>query len=197
MTTKKVSEQDFKCMNEGKMVASIKTTKCCFGFVYLECLWNNIDISMLLYIRTNHCLLKIKLATRLNLETTMMEHPINIIFTQKKVTSVNVLLGIAFSNSRVYIVDNFSMCDLGSINIILGNTCVNKYGIEIMKHLKIKVIMGHGGSLQSLRHAHQPTLKGACIVLIESHVKLNESNDYHFVLFICDSNEVKEINSDL
>lgn len=149
---------------------------------------------MLLDVKTNYYFLNTKLITKLGLKTITMKCLVNITFVLENMMLISVILNIVFNIGRVCFVENFTMWDLSSIDVIVSNTFLNNYKTKIRKLQKIEVVIASSKGSQNLFLADRPTLKEIGIDLIETHIKLEEFSDYQFKLYMRDTNEVKEMN---
>lgn len=74
------------------------------------------------------------------MKTKKVAKPIDIRYVQGKGASSSVMQSVEFKWSGEFFVEIFTICQLGVVDIILGNTFLNKYGTEIRFRPKVKVV---------------------------------------------------------
>jgi hypothetical protein len=66
------------------------------------------------------------------------------------------------------------MCDLEGVDVVLGNTFLHYYGVEIRRRPLDVVMVGVDGKPKSLPFTHKPTLDGLGINMVSTTKDLYE-----------------------
>ncbi len=89
--------------------------------------------------------------------------------------SLNEMLGVKFFCGGVQFIENFTMCDLDKFDVILGNTFLDAYEVDIFRSRgKLKIHAKYGFKLMNLDLYYNSTLAkmGVNLVTLASELEL-------------------------
>jgi hypothetical protein len=93
-----------------------------------------------------------------------------------------VAKGVKFKSGAQDFEEDFTMCSLGEVDFVLGNTFLHFYGIEIRQRPKVDLVMARDtGMPESLPFSRKPTLEGLGINLVE---QIEDFGEAEFVLML-------------
>ena len=94
--------------------------------------------------------------------------PIKVSFAQGSCQVTEVVKGVFFKANGSKFEEDFTICDLGGVDVVLGNTFLHFYGIEIKQRPKLHVMaVAEDGKPKRLPFTRMPSLQGLGINLVE------------------------------
>ena len=99
-----------------------------------------VNVSILLDTGATLSFLSLSLVEWLQVKTKEAVKAIDIKFVQEESASSSVAPRVEFKSGGELFKENLTVCKLGVVDVILGNTFIIKYGIEIKCRTKVKVV---------------------------------------------------------
>ena len=125
------------------------------------------DVALLLDTGATHSFISPRLAMELGLQLKESSKPIKVQFakgkphkTSKVATNVEVKCG------KFTFVEDFTVCEMDGIDLILGNTFLDTYGIDIRRRPSLKVVANVDGEDLELEITKSPIVLGTQIHLV-------------------------------
>jgi hypothetical protein len=97
---------------------------------------------------------------QLGVKTKLVADPIMVQLAQGIIRPLfNVTLGLKLFRGGVQVFENFTLCDLNNFDVILGNTFLDAYEVDILfSKSKLRVHAKCGSKLVNLNSDHNSTL---------------------------------------
>ena len=116
------------------------------GLVYLKGQVNGTNVSMLIDTGASNSFMTPRCPERLGVEVTNMALPVKINFAQGSCQAAQVAKGVRFKAGGVKFDKDFTICGLKGIDVVLGNTFLHYYGVEVrQRHSQNVVMVGSDG----------------------------------------------------
>ena len=138
------------------------------GLVYLWVKVAGSHVAMLLDIGATNSLMTSECARRLKLVVEKTTQPVKVNFAQGSCQATEVAKEVFFKADGSKFEEDFTICDLGGVDVVLGNTFLHFYEIEIRQRPKLHVmIVTEDGKPKALLFARMPGLQGLGINMVE------------------------------
>jgi hypothetical protein len=86
-------------------------------------------------------------AKKLELELSPTAEPIKVAFAQGSTQATQVAKGVKFKNGAQSFEEDFTVCSLGEVDFVLGNTFLHFYGVEIRQRPKVDLVMARDNGM--------------------------------------------------
>jgi hypothetical protein len=148
----------------------------------LKSKYKGTNISLLVDSGATNSFVSERCAKRLELELSPTAEPIKVGFAQGSTQATQVAKGVKFKSGAQSFEEDFTMCSLGEVDFVLGNTFLHFYGTEIRQRPKIVLVMARdNGMPESLPFSRKPTLEGLGINLVE---QIEDFEEAEFLLML-------------
>jgi hypothetical protein len=111
------------------------------GLVYLKTRIKGTNVCMLLDTRATNSFMTQKCAKRLGLVIDATVLPMKVNFMQGSYEATGVVKEVQFKVETSHFQEDFKVCDLGGVDVVLGNTFLHYYGIEIRQRRVLSIVM--------------------------------------------------------
>lgn len=102
----------------------------------------------------------------MKVEVTETALPVKINFAQGSCQAAQVAKGVRFKAGGVKFDEDFTICGLEGVDVVLGNTFLHYYGVEVRQRPSVHVVMlGSDGKLKPLPFTRLAGLDGLRINL--------------------------------
>lgn len=183
-TKSKVSAQNMRShigehVLQGGFLAKANKPKLSPRLLFLKGSISQYDVSLLVDTGATHSFVSPRLAMELGLQMRESSKPIKVQFakgkphkTSKVATNVEVKCG------KFTFVEDFTVCEMDGVDLILGNTFLDTYGVDIRRRPSLKVVANVDGKELELEITKAPIVLGTQIHL----VALEDLSDARFLV---------------
>ncbi len=127
------------------------------------------DVSFLLDTSATHSFVSLRLAMELGLQLKESSKPIKVQFAKSKPHNTSkVATNVKVKCGKFSFVEDFTVCEMDGIDLILGNTFLDTYAIDIRRRPSLKVVANVDGSEVELAITKSPIMLGTQIHLVAS-----------------------------
>jgi hypothetical protein len=128
------------------------------SLLYLKAQVKNSNIIILLDVGAINSFMRSKFAQRLKLEVEQIAMWMKVNFAKWSCEAANLVKGLQFKANGVYFEEDFTMCDLEGVIVVIGNIFLHYFGVEI-RSVPLDVLMvGIHKKPKSLSFIHRPIL---------------------------------------
>ena len=145
------------------------------GLIYLKVKVNVTNVSMLIDTRASNSFMTPECDGRLKMEVTETSFPVKINFAQGSCQAAQVAKGVRFKADDVKFDEDFTMCGLEGVHVVLRNTFLHYYGVEIRQRPSVHVLMvGSDGKPKPISFTRLAGLDGLGINLVTKKTLFEE-----------------------
>lgn len=141
---------------------------------------NETNTSMLVDIWASNSFMTPMCAERLKVEVVDTALPLKVNFAQWLCQTVQVAKDVRFKSGRAKFEEDFIICGLEGVNVVLGNTFLHYYGVEVRQRPNVHVVMV--GSDEKPKPLPFTKLAGLDRLGINLVIKQNISNEQFAVI---------------
>ena len=137
------------------------------GLVYLKAQVNGTNVSMLVDTRATNSFMTSRCAKRLKVAVEETALPVKVNFAQGSCQVAQVARNVRFKVGAAKFEEDFTVCELGGVDVVLGNTFLQYYGVEVRQRPSLQIVMvGADGKPKPLPHTRVAGLGGLGINLV-------------------------------
>ena len=134
---------------------------------YLKGQVNGINVSLLVDTGATNSFMTPECARRLKVAIEDMALPVKVNFAQGSCQVARVARSVRFKAGAAKFEEDFNVCELGGVDVVLGNTFLHFYGIEVRQRPSLQIVMVDAdGKLKPLPHTRVAGLGGLGINLV-------------------------------
>lgn len=111
------------------------------GLIYLKSQVSGTNVSMLIDTGASNSFMTAECAARLKLEVATTSLPVRINFAQGSCLAGQVARSVKFKAGDAKFEEDFTICNLEGVDVVLGNTFLHYYGVEVRQRPSIHVVM--------------------------------------------------------
>ena len=109
--------------------------------IYLKNQVSGTNVSKLIDTGASNSFMTAECAARLKLEVATTSLPMRINFAQGSCLAAQVARGVKFKAGDAKFEEDFTICNLEGVDVVLGNTFLHYYGVEVRQRPSIHVVM--------------------------------------------------------
>jgi clan AA aspartic protease (TIGR02281 family) len=161
-------------MLEGGFVAKASSLKPRPGLLYLEAQINGKQVSYLVDTGATHSFMSPKLAKELGLPTKEVSKPINVPFAKgERHQAKEVALDVTLRNGVWEFVENFTLCEMDEVDVILGDTFLESHAMDVRRK-PTQLVVCHDGKELVLKLTRGPSMAGGKLNMVSLDQMLEE-----------------------
>ena len=165
---------------KGGFIAKASSSKLGGGLLFLKGVVGKSDNCFLLDTGATHSFVSPEAAKKMGLHFSKASKPIEVRFAKGKPhQTCLVAMGVEVKCQNFTFVENFTVCEMDGIDLILGNTFFDTYGVDIRRR-PLRVVANPEGKEIELEFTKAPNMLGSRINL----VNLEELEDTRFLIML-------------
>ena len=151
------------------------------GLVYLRGQVNGTNVPMLIDTGAINSFMTPECAKRTGVAVVDTALPVKVKFAQESCEVAQIARSVRFKAGVAKFEEDFTVCELGGVNVVLANTFLHYYGVEVRQRPRLQVVMvGSDGKPMPLPHIRVAGLGGLGINLVSQQYLFEEQ----FVLIL-------------